>query len=223
MNVTKFGATTGIPVSTLKKYESDNSTPGGEAIQSIVKAGINAHWLLTGHGSMLLKEMPRTEYREGSYVEKADDFVYVDTLKIEAAAGHGAVVEHEIVSSRMAFRRDWIEKENLKPSRLSVIRARGDSMQPTLMNGDTLLVETYTHEDGTRIELGLASGKPIPQDGLYVLRLEGGLMVKRLQLDMAGGLYVKSDNPAYQQLHIPRERLETITIAGKVVWIGRRI
>lgn len=57
ISIEDFSELTDIPVSTLKKYESDNRIPGGEAIQSVAKTGINLHWLLTGEGPMLIKDL----------------------------------------------------------------------------------------------------------------------------------------------------------------------
>jgi transcriptional regulator with XRE-family HTH domain len=48
---------TGIPLTTLKGYELDQRTPGAEPIEYLVRRGINANWLLTGEGPMLLKDM----------------------------------------------------------------------------------------------------------------------------------------------------------------------
>jgi transcriptional regulator with XRE-family HTH domain len=49
----------GLSLPSLKDYEGGKTMPGGEAIQRLVEAGINANWLLTGEGPMLLKEMER--------------------------------------------------------------------------------------------------------------------------------------------------------------------
>ena len=46
----------GVSYSTYQKYELDSSIPGGEAIEAFVKAGINANWLLTGQGPMLVAD-----------------------------------------------------------------------------------------------------------------------------------------------------------------------
>jgi transcriptional regulator with XRE-family HTH domain len=54
-SINQFGLITGLPVSSLKKYESGTSVPGGEALQAMSKAGVNIHWLLTGEGTMLLQ------------------------------------------------------------------------------------------------------------------------------------------------------------------------
>ena len=48
----------GIPVSTYRKYETGPSEPGSDAIARISRAGINANWLLTGEGAMLLSDVP---------------------------------------------------------------------------------------------------------------------------------------------------------------------
>lgn len=46
----------GIPFSTYQKYEMSISKPGADAIEAFVKAGINANWLLTGIGPMLVAD-----------------------------------------------------------------------------------------------------------------------------------------------------------------------
>lgn len=47
----------GVAKSTYQKYEAGSSIPGGEAIAGFIGAGINANWLLTGEGPMLLKDL----------------------------------------------------------------------------------------------------------------------------------------------------------------------
>lgn len=50
LSISSFSSKTGIPSSSLKKYESNHSMPGAEALQSIARFGINVQWLLTGEG-----------------------------------------------------------------------------------------------------------------------------------------------------------------------------
>lgn len=52
-----FAAQSGIPLDTLRKYEGDKRHPGAEALAGAIRAGINANWLLTGEGPMLLKDL----------------------------------------------------------------------------------------------------------------------------------------------------------------------
>ncbi|MBN8516605.1 MAG: helix-turn-helix domain-containing protein [Candidatus Accumulibacter sp.] len=48
---------TGMPLPSLKNYEASQRIPGGDAIAALMHAGINANWLLTGEGPMLLAEL----------------------------------------------------------------------------------------------------------------------------------------------------------------------
>lgn len=48
----------GFPVRTYQKYELGSSAPGAGAMEAFVTAGgINANWLLTGEGPMLLGDL----------------------------------------------------------------------------------------------------------------------------------------------------------------------
>lgn len=60
-----FASFCGMPLPSLKDYEAGKRMPGGEALQHFIDAGINANWLLTGDGDMLLND-PR---RDGTTVD----------------------------------------------------------------------------------------------------------------------------------------------------------
>ena len=53
------------------------------------------------------------------------------------------------------------------------------------------------------------------QDGIYLLRHDGGLEVKRIQRRPDGKMLVRSDNPKYESMIVP-----TVKIIGRVIWIG---
>jgi phage repressor protein C with HTH and peptisase S24 domain len=219
----QFSERTGLPVSTLKKYEGGHRAPGSDAIYSLAQSGVNVHWLITGQGPMLSKDLPRGESREGLYVEKADDFVYIDALNVEVAAGHGATSEPQMISSRMAFRRDWLKRESLEINKLCVVRARGDSMEPSIESGDSLLVTVFIGHELNELKSGTPASETSVGEGLYILRLDDGPSVKRLQQDYEGGVFIKSDNPAYDTVHVTKKAMSNLTIIGKVEWVGRRL
>lgn len=82
-------------------------------------------------------------------------------------------------------------------------------MAPTLSAGDDILVDLADASDRLR-------------DGIYVLRADGALLVKRLAIHPVGRkVTVQSDNPAYSDL--PDCRLDEIDCIGRVIWAGRRI
>ncbi|MGF7147060.1 phage repressor protein C with HTH and peptisase S24 domain [Sphingomonas zeicaulis] len=136
------------------------------------------------------------------------DMILVPRLAIGASAGPGAIAGEERIRDRMPFPAPWLRQVGSSPAALSVIRVEGDSMLPTLGNGDDILVDA-----------GDAAGRL--RDGIYVLRLDEALQVKRLALRPDGGIDVLSDNRQYRDwLNIAADR---IGIVGRVLWVGRRL
>lgn len=146
----------------------------------------------------------------GSPAPAVSAHVAVPRLDVGASAGGGALVERERATSHIAFDPSWLRRLGAgDASRLSIIRVEGDSMAPTLADGDEILV------DG-------ADGAERLRDGIYVLRRDDALMVKRLAPDPAGGrVAILSDNPAYPSW--PEAELASVVIVGRVVWCGRRL
>ncbi len=197
-SIDDFSESTGIPVSTLKKYESGYRIPGGEALQQMSKVGINLHWLLTGRGPML------------SSSESDDlEFVLVPQYDVDASAGGGAVVQCESEVGRLAFRREWINQKSLSAKDLLIVRIKGDSMSPTIRSGSLALVDTRQEH--------------FSEDGIYIIMVEGHLVAKRLQPDFKGGVYIRSDNPAYKDEHLTQDQAANLYIIGRVVWVGGEI
>ena len=153
---------------------------------------------------------PRTvQSQKGGSVRRGSDLVLVPYLSAMASAGPGAVVSEERVSARLAFRNEWLrELTGGSPSGLSVITVTGDSMSPTLSDGDDILVDANDGADRLR-------------DGIYVLRVDDMLNVKRLALRPTGGFDIRSDNPAYPSW--PDCDPASVSIIGRVIWAGRRI
>jgi hypothetical protein len=145
--------------------------------------------------------------RPGGGAEAAD-LVSVARLDVGASAGAGALGDQERALGRIGFDRQWLRRIGVaRGGQLSVIRVQGDSMVPTLADGDEILVD---HEDG--------AGRL--RDGIYVLRIEGALVVKRVAVSPAG-ISVRSDNPAYPVW--PECDPADIDLVGRVVWFGRRL
>jgi phage repressor protein C with HTH and peptisase S24 domain len=142
--------------------------------------------------------------------DRNDGLVSVRRHAVSASAGPGAVVGEEMGRPYLAFDERWLKSLTSTPAeRLSVVRVEGDSMAPTLNPGDDILIDLG--DCGDRI-----------RDGIYVLRAEDALVVKRLALNpVARRVTVQSDNPAYPDW--PDCSLEAINCIGRVIWAGRRI
>jgi hypothetical protein len=135
--------------------------------------------------------------------------VTVPRLSLGASAGPGSLDEDERATGAMAFDANWLRHLGVSPQRVSIIRVDGESMAPTLNDGDEIMVD---HDDGV--------GRL--RDGVYVLRLDGVLMVKRIALGPRRGLFsVLSDNAHYPDWIDIDPSL--VAIVGRVVWTGRRL
>jgi phage repressor protein C with HTH and peptisase S24 domain len=129
---------------------------------------------------------------------------------IMVSAGPGALVTEELGKPYFAFEERWLKALTATPvTNLSIVRVEGDSMAPTLAAGDDILVDRGDAADRLR-------------DGIYVLRIDDALVVKRLALNPVGRrVTVQSDNPAYPDW--PDCPLKDINPIGRVIWSGRRI
>jgi phage repressor protein C with HTH and peptisase S24 domain len=129
---------------------------------------------------------------------------------VSVSAGPGAVVTEELGKPYFAFDERWLKALTASaPAKLSIVRVEGDSMAPTLNAGDDILVDLGDAGDRLR-------------DGIYVLRIDDSVVVKRLALNPMGRrVTVQSDNPAYSDW--PDCGLDEINCIGRVIWSGRRI
>lgn len=142
--------------------------------------------------------------------EEAGGLVSVKRVPVRASAGPGAIPDQEAGKPYFAFDGRWLKGLTGSPaSQLSIIRVEGDSMAPTLAAGDDILLDLGDSLERLR-------------DGIYVLRADDALVVKRLALHpVARRVTVQSDNPAYPDW--PDCDIGEIGCIGRVIWAGRKI
>lgn len=164
-------------------------------------------YLLTGiksanHGiaDAISSYLPIEPYDDG---DPLGDAVEIPLLNVEAAAGAGAFNGNEYTRKKLRFRRDWLKKIGLDPAAACVIYAIGDSMAPSIMNGDHLLVNT--------------ADQRVVDSRVYAIRTyDGEIKVKRLYRRSDGGLTLVSDNPSFIDEALPSSA--QLEIIGRVVW-----
>lgn len=141
--------------------------------------------------------------------EPGEPLVAVGQYAVDASAGPGADPGSERELSRIGFPERWLRRLAGDPGRLSIISVRGDSMEPALADGDDILVNR-------------ADGVERLRDGIYVLRVEDALIVKRIAMNPANRRFtIKSDNEGYEDW--PDCGPEDVEVIGRVVWAGRRV
>lgn len=209
-----FGALLGLSQGTYQKYESGLvSTPQEILEQLAEKYSINLHWLITGDGPMHVsgeesgeEEPSRTHAREIDIKKNVlKDSVEVPMTSLRLSAGPGQEWSDAELTGEVLYIPRNVARRYPGNSDFAGAQVVGDSMEPTLHDGEPVVFVR-----------GFIQG-----DGIYVLAVNGELLVKRLQFDgILGKLHIISDNTRYRAIEIPLEGLENVRILGKVViWV----
>ena len=137
-------------------------------------------------------------------VECAADTEKIPVFEQFFSCGKGQYVpETEYINGYIAI------PEDLKTKRfeghLAASKIRGDSMEPTIFNGDTVICDDLGYQE----------------DGIYAIIFEGQGFVKRLQR-VAGGVRIISDNQAYEAMFAKNDT-EELKIIGKVHYVLHKV
>jgi transcriptional regulator with XRE-family HTH domain len=240
-----FAEHAGAKKRTLIDWEKGVSSPTSVQLSALSKIGVDVQFVITGktkierrldameNATKFVLDMPvaserKMLLRDILFATEAEDFELLGQLlniaikedtallahetdyheiphyNIQAAAGSGVIPLEEMQLRPLAFRIDWLAKRHLSPNNLFIVDVKGESMEPKLLDGDLVLVD--------KSQKDIASGKT------YVLRVDGHLLVKNLQLLPGGLVQVASYNngfPPYQ-VNLADEALD-MAVIGRVV------
>lgn len=172
---------------------------------------VNPNWLATGEGEMLAAS---SSAPLGKPVRAHDDeeplpdaYIQIPETEVRFAAGNGrtALFDEVLNSVPRTYRRDWFTKEGINPAHAHCFKVHGESMEPFLYDGDSVLVNLG--------ETQVLSGR------VYALRYGDELRIKRVYRKLDGSLILHSDNPAFvpRDEEVPAEAVEQhISIIGRV-------
>lgn len=155
------------------------------------------------------RQMPATPARSPVQRGLPGRMRLIPRLPVGASAGAGALPDDEAPLAEIAFDEGWLRKLGAGSDAVTMIRVEGDSMAPTLGDGDDILVAMDESAGNRR------------RDGIYVLRMDDVLIVKRLAFRPDGRLSITSDNPLYPSY--PDVAPDEVAIVGRVIWAGRRV
>ncbi len=214
MSGRKFAIALGMSPTTVNQYLNGRMPPADFIALVCGRFSVDATWLLTGEGDMKPSKAsyPLAEgFKSADFGgELAEGFVQVPRYEVAASAGGGALIYSEQIVDHLSFKAEWIHNAlGVSVKDLALINVTGDSMEPTLSEGDLILVDM--------------SYRGMKDNAIYVLQLNGSLLVKRLQHRLEGGVLVKSDNPVYDPGAVSGDAIDSLNIVGRVVWCGRRM
>ena len=153
--------------------------------------GLNPGWIETGKGAVYQAG------REGT--------CFVPKVSARACAGAGSLEIEDNPMVDIPFSRAWISRKG-SPENMVVMEVTGDSMSPELEEGDNILVD-----------LGK---KEVTGGALYVLGLEDGLQVKRIEC-APGLIILLSANRRYPPVTLQGDEIEALRVIGRVLWSSR--
>jgi len=185
----------------LRAHSTRPSPERLDRIADVLK--VDRYWLLNGEGRVE-GERPAADLAEA-------EFVAIAYVAARPSMGDGSEPSDEArPDAAYWFRRSWVRQAlGTAPSRLRLLQVEGDSMLPTLEDGDTVLVD-------------LSRKSPSPA-GIFVLHDGLGLVAKRLEhvpMSELPRLRIISDNPHYA----PYECLASeVTIVGRIRWFAREL
>ena len=146
-----------------------------------------------------------TEQTDEGKVIRFPAWRQVDQIDLAVAAGGGAEVDDESVTEPLTFRLDWLKSHGLDPRQCTVLKVQGESMEPFLPEGSSILVDRARR----RRRVG----------GVFVVRTGDGVVVKRAGKDQAGAWQFLSDHPAWNPVPWPRDA----EVIGEVKWMARTL
>jgi phage repressor protein C with HTH and peptisase S24 domain len=159
----------------IKDIELEKNTLTSDIADKVrMKYGISFDWLLTGKGEMFPKK--------GEITEKEEENSYgIEVLNIRAGAGEG-IYNYEISTVDKIYLDKNLFKTKPNIEKLKIIEVDGDSMTPTLISGDRVIID---------------ESKNNYIDGIYAILLNNQVLIKRLQFKMNGDIKIISDNKNY--------------------------
>ncbi len=178
--------------------------------------GVSMQWLSEGKGEMLDQTGIKT-FADGDI--PPDDVVVIHEYRLVFGAhadGIEPTPEWEIVEGGddYWYRLSFFQNRHLNPSHCKRAKVTGDSMEPFIYGGDTVLFNEVPDPRPTCVTI--CDGK------IYVLSVDGKLKIKRLA-SIKDGISVRSDNPGYKPEDYTGDELSRLRIYGRVIEVSRSL
>jgi len=134
-----------------------------------------------------------------------EDFAAIPRVDARLAAGAGAMNGDVSLQGALAFRQDWLRERGISPAQACLLTVAGDSMSPTLHDGDLVMIDERRTTVRNRHVYAFVD-------------IDGSARVKRVELVPDQLLILTSDNPAHPTETRTGPDMNRLRVLGEIVW-----
>lgn len=186
-----------IDSSAISKAKKRNSVPRSWFMKLAKQFNLNPEWMETGTGKTHLNS-PEQSHTEFDVIPK---------VKARLSAGGGSFETESDIEGYYSFQKEWLLKKG-NPHKMVLMDIFGNSMEPELRDGDTVLIDLSKNE--------------ILAGAMYAIGVDETVRVKRVE-KLPDKLVLISENNRYGPEYIRGDEINNVRILGKVIWICREI
>ncbi len=186
----EFAEACGVKNIAQSNYERGIRTPSADYLEKAAALGVDVAYVLTGVST------------SASNDDESDLIAIKDYRSIKVSAGFGGFNEEPYDVPETLIEKAWLNARGLKAKDCAMFKVSGDSMTPTLSNGDDIIIN--------QAEKQLKDGQ------IFVLNHQGTMWVKKVQLAFAG-VELLSDNKDYKAIVLTQEEANSLNVIGRVV------
>lgn len=196
----------GLTSQSIYKAKQIGSIPPAWIVKIAERFKVSADWLLFGYGPMRREDNDALISPE-QVTASQEDLIMIPMVEAILSAGTGSLETSGQMAREYAFRRDFIQRKG-NPANMVLMRVRGDSMQPEVMDNDVVLLD---------------QSKTRPHPGpIFAVGIEDAIYLKRVDM-LPGQIVLKSVNPDYAPIHVDmgEQTRDQFRVIGQVLWVGR--
>jgi phage repressor protein C with HTH and peptisase S24 domain len=192
---TELASVLRINRSAITQARKKDSIPANWVLQLYRVYGFDPDWLERGTGKTFLR----------ADSEKETKFKHVPKVRARLSAGGGSFEVGAEIQGYYAFRTEWLLTKG-NPERMVLMDIFGNSMEPELKDGDSVLIDE--------------SQKDILSGAVFALGVDDTILVKRLEKH-PNTLVLLSENRDYAPIYLKGSERDSVRIIGKVIWAAR--
>ncbi|AKO31568.1 transcriptional regulator [[Haemophilus] ducreyi] len=199
--------TLGLSLSTLQLWETNEREPQASMIITIAEElGVSPSYLLTGETEEGEVKTPVAKTQPTQQIQDISMINSFETISVSAGFGsfNEGVTEPD---GQVPYDDELLRKLGVKPRHCAVFWASGNSMQPTIDNGDQLLVDL--------------DRKDIKSDSVYLVQNGTSVWVKRVKVRWNSVELISDNKEEYDPIILTTTDAENLQVIGQVVHIGK--